>query len=173
MAYRTIQELIEQSSSFGKEDFIEIRKRLRTLRYTYSDIDTLTGKACAYFAKHAKKGDRIAIWGPNSPEWVVAFLGALRFGLVAVPIDFRTSKETASKFIAQTKPKLLIVSALLPIKGIVLEDFLKIISEFEPAKGNKIIPTDLAEILYTSGTTGIPKGVMLTHGNLISSISSM
>jgi acyl-CoA synthetase (AMP-forming)/AMP-acid ligase II len=135
-----------------------------------------------------RHGDRVAIWAPNSPHWIVAALAVARAGAVLVPLNTRLKgKEagfilrcsgarmllTVGEFLGTRYPELLADEALPSLGRIVLfagagatgEDwstFVARASDAPPVQAN-VVPGDLADIMFTSGTTGQPKGVMSTH----------
>lgn len=128
-----------------------------------------------------KKGDRAAIFAENSPEWCTAYMGIVSIGAIAVPLDAQYTKEEVGNLLRDSESKAIFTSkSLLPTvqeasKGLEID----IIRVDEPVPGSPalefpvIADEDLASLLYTSGTTGVPKGVMLTHGNLISNADAL
>jgi long-chain acyl-CoA synthetase len=106
----------------------------------------------------------------------VAFLGCVRAGVVAVPLDVRSAPDFVTRIMDRTSPKLAIVSrstqAQLPredLDTLLLEELEELMEETAPRQEEPAAaPDDIAELMFTSGTTGEPKGVILTHRNLVS-----
>jgi long-chain acyl-CoA synthetase len=121
-------------------------------------------------------GDRIAILSANSAEWVAAYLGVLHAGGVAVPLDTAYSAEQVAVVLADCDAQVIFVSARLePTARTAAADLprLRIVrldadvqTASAPAAQAPVSASATAAILYTSGTTADPKGVVLTHGNL-------
>lgn len=180
VSFSNYNEVIEYGSQrYPEKVAFEIKRGLRVDRFTYSQIDLLSRKFGRFLNdQKLQKGDRILLWGSNSPEWVIGFFGAIRFGFVVVPVDLKTSNAVANRFITQTKPKILFVSKSVDFKPSAsgrkltifpIEDLLPKIETLEKLTIVKISPDDLAEIIFTSGSTGFPKGVMIIHKNLSTS----
>lgn len=173
--FETLVELVESLPRF-KGIAISYHNGFRTFRYSYPELYTLVRKcASLYRALGLREGARIAIWGPNRPEWAIAYFGAVYAGMVPVPIDIQSTKEAAEAIVRHCDAELLVQSTLrkpfsLGIEAVTLEDMEFAIAGCAPAAAHKAHPNDMAEIVYTSGTTGDPKGVMLTHDNLVANV---
>lgn len=143
-----------------------------------------------------RKGDRVAIVHRNGPEFVISYFALNRLGAIAVPINFMVQKADELAYmlndcgavgaVTQTEflngltgaakkcaaLKALWVTDLQPKEGLpeVVRDYSELLAEpdVRPGDPDPAVETDTAAILYTSGTTGFPKGVMLTHRNLVS-----
>ena len=150
-----------------------------SLNYAES-LKKIEGIARWLHSKGIRRGDKVALTGKNIPEWVVAFLGILFAGGIVVPIDYQLKNEEIDVLIKSSGARMLFVDeekykrytdnqngldAIVSLKkgiGTYVYDLDGPEAEIEQA-----VETDLAAILYTSGTMGKPKGVMLTHQNMV------
>ena len=176
---QTITELIKNLKNQENNIAIINKTEFRTFKWTYKKLHTYIKKFSAFLQKNnIKKGDKIAILGPNSPEYVIAFLGSILNGTILVPIDIRSTDDFIEKITQQTQPKLFLTTKYKPTsirtKKVYLENLEHILEPIKPSKKQIVInQNDIVEIVYTSGTTGTPKGVILTHRNITSNINSL
>ncbi|MEH7073361.1 long-chain-fatty-acid--CoA ligase [Neobacillus drentensis] len=161
---------------------------------TYEELNKLVDCAASGLsAKGIRKGDRVALLLGNCPEFVIAYYGILRAGAVVVPINPAYTSGEISYILSNSQAKAVIAhSSLEPtistlreklehLKLIFYTDSIdsewtweQLIQETEDTfESTSINEDDLAVILYTSGTTGKPKGAMLSHRNMASNIASM
>jgi acyl-CoA synthetase (AMP-forming)/AMP-acid ligase II len=140
------------------------------LRLTFTDVvERIRCAAGAFADLGVGRGERVAIWAPNSAEWIIAAFGLLTAGGVLVPVNTRFKTEEAGDIIVRSGAK-----AVLVQKGFLGQDypapsgipvidlrseFLSQGSPFERA----VRGTDISDIIFTSGTTGRPKGAMMNH----------
>ena len=140
------------------------------LRLSYTQIaDRIRCAAGAFKDLGIDKGERVALWAPNSAEWMIAAFGLLTAGGVLVPVNTRFKSSEAADIIGRSGAKAVLVQKgflgqdYAPPAGVpvidVKSDFLASGSPF----ANDVSGTDISDIIYTSGTTGRPKGVMMNH----------
>ena len=177
---KTIADIVESFRDNPKIALVN-KTGYRTFKVTYAQLFEKVAKTASLLDRLGiKKGDRITIWGYNCPEWAVMFLAAASKGIIAVPIDFMALPEhvkkineiVSAKAIAHSEFKLALDTKA---HKIVLESLDKLTESLPPADiaGQNIDENDTLEIVFTSGTTGKPKGVILTHKNIISNIDAI
>ena len=144
--------------------------------YTYRDFERLSrGIAQALASNGIKKGDRVALLAENSPQWVIAWFGIVRAGAIVVPILNDFMPKQIANIIQHSGAKIVFASNKLKAKLVEISpepEIWDVSKDFEPSADSVELPAveadDLAMVVYTSGTTGISKGVMLSHRNILS-----
>ena len=178
---RNLGQLIRRAADrFGARTALLYKPGFRYQRWSYSQLWEQAGQVASLLQeKGLKKGDRLIIWGHNCPQWALALLGCARAGVIAVPIDLRSPMEFVQRVVSKTRPELAFVSRMMPqereglgLPEVRLEELDELCQGLPPCMDADVAPDDLAEIMFTSGTTGDPKGVMLTHGNLIANMEA-
>ncbi|MBX7453729.1 FadD3 family acyl-CoA ligase [Mycolicibacterium sp. 3033] len=167
MRYQTLPELVAGAADrFGDAEAVVDGP----LRLSFADLYNRIRCAAGAFADLGiVKGDRAAVWAPNSAEWIIAAFGLLTAGGVLVPVNTRFKSEEADDVIRRSGAKAVLVQqgflgreytapGGIPVID-VKSDFL---SSGTPLS-RPVDPNDISDIIFTSGTTGRPKGVMMNH----------
>jgi acyl-CoA synthetase (AMP-forming)/AMP-acid ligase II len=154
--YRSLRELLDASLEFGDQDYIVDGDHT----ISYAQHHAAVGAVAAWLASRGvSKGDRVAILGWNSIEWVVGFWATVSLGAIAVGINAWWSPAEVERALADCEPTL------------VLDDMTEVATAMAgpaaPLPDTPIDEDDPAVILYTSGTSGTPKGAVHSHRNVI------
>ncbi len=172
-----LNNILESFNSRGLRTAIIYRSGVRRHSYSYQDLYTMSCKMASLLrAEGVHPGDRVLIWGPNNPSWLFTFWGAVALGAVVVPVDFMSGIERAQSIVELSGAVFAIKSRLKPeslrgVKTLVLEDLELHLKNYEKCPDIwRPAPDDLCELVYTSGTTGAPKGVALSHKNLMANV---
>lgn len=150
----------------------------RRFSYAYNDLYEHSLRCASWLKrKNVKAGDKVLLWGPNSPEWLFSYFGIIATGAVVVPVDLKSSKRHAKiiaesadvKFVIKTKYK-----NDLELPSFYIENLQSAIQNQETIQSlPESKEEDLVELVFTSGTTGDPKGVMISHRNLVSNMQAV
>ncbi|HKB08572.1 MAG TPA: AMP-binding protein [Candidatus Polarisedimenticolia bacterium] len=169
---RNLLSYVEALPRFGEREAFLWREGVRWRRRTYADLHRrILSCAAALSAAGLRPGDAVLIQGPDGADWIEALLGTLWAGGVAVPLESATPDDLRARIAAKVGGRLLLsqrdVAPPAGARRIELGSW----AELAAAARDSSVdpgPEDRAEIIFTSGTTGDPKGVILTHGNLLS-----
>lgn len=169
-----------KSAAFHFPDQLAVIDENRQL--TYRQLDTEANQiACLLRELKVSPGDHVAICVPNSCSWIAFYFGILKSGAVAVTLPHSMTRNELTPVLEDCKPKILFtesaklkdigkhafISHTITDLGDTRYSFLTEDGDFFDALERE--PDDTAAILYTGGTTGVPKGVMLTHWNIMAS----
>jgi long-chain acyl-CoA synthetase len=160
------------------------RRGYRTASFTYGEVEAMArGLGREFEARGIAKGDRIMLWGENSAGWAAAFFGCALLGVVVVPIDNGSAADFALRVFQQVSAKLLVASprhlheclATRPSIAVLSLDDLAPDVDGQAAAWSDIAlgRDDILQIIFTSGTTAEPKGVVITHGNVLANIAPL
>jgi len=182
-ASRTLMGMARASVGEWLRDFLEhgsqcayVQKRgYRTERWTYREVASLAFRfAKELDSRGIEKGERVLLWGENCAEWVAAFLGCAAVGVVAVPMDDAATDDFARRVAREVGPRLTVCSrkhdeSEIGIASLILEDLRSAVTGNSdvPRNATPISHSDQLEIIFTSGTTAEPRGVVITHGNVL------
>jgi len=175
----SVADYLSDFQRLGNEQAYAERVGYRLIRWTYGDVAGLAFQfARELTARGIRKGDRLVIWGPNSAAWVAAFLGCANRGVIAVPMDDAASADFAVRVIQQVQAKLLVCSrdhAQLELPSLFLDEMHAPLQSrsSQALEPEKITSGDALQIVFTSGTTAEPKGVVITHGNVLSNVAPL
>lgn len=154
-------------------------KGVRRHATTYAELASMARRfAALLIEREIAAGERVLLWAENSAEWIAVFYGCLMRGVVIVPLDAAGSPSFAQKIIAEVTPRLIVGDAALlaqlpvelPCPRLMLEDLPAALPQSEAPAADGLNHETTLQILFTSGTTGDPKGIVITHGNVLSSI---
>ena len=186
--YNNIRELFYEKVKDRADEIFLISPGENTVEFTYTELKSLIKNTYSIFRRlELKNKDRINLIFHNSPEFLILYFSALCFGLTIVPINPDIAPKEMRYIISDSKSKVIFYSNTLEFKikniknldSVKLEKITSINDQEFSLKNednfeeNEISINDTAVIIYTSGTTGNPKGVILSHLNLLSDSKSI
>jgi long-chain acyl-CoA synthetase len=178
MARQSLVEFFAEYSARREETAFVFFRGFRIERWTYGRI----ASGAIRFARELESrgigtGDNVLLWAENCPEWLVAFWGCLLRGAVVVPIDKISTAEFAARVAAQVNAKLALCSIAVPaadvaVPVLALESLCETIAgqSTAPYASPQLSRNDPLEIVFTSGTTAEPRGVVISHANVLANI---
>jgi long-chain acyl-CoA synthetase len=195
--YRDLVELFETTTKRHETRVaMRIERDGRKEQYTYGDLRELSTRAAAFFAsKGIKSADRVILFSHNAPEWGITYFGVLKAGATCIPIDAESATSEVVNFASAGDAAAIVISQRL------LDEHDDLRAKLSTARLNdvriwtfdeiyelpsqdvedehiallpqRVSPQSVASLIFTSGTTGRPKGVMLSHRNLTSMVSML
>jgi long-chain acyl-CoA synthetase len=182
MARRTLLDFFADLSVTDGE-FIVFDDGYRTWSYSYRDVAAAARAFAARLRTHdIAKGQTVAVWGENRAEWIIALWGCLLEGVVLVPIDYRASAEFLTRVAGIVDARAIVVGDAVAADDVGGERPIWKMAELRDARESaafrleaeaapsQIAAEDTAEIIFTSGATSDPKGVIITHRNILANI---
>ncbi len=184
MAESIAEFFLENFRAHRHERACRQRRGFRTESFTYGEIlDMASAFARKLEARGIAKGERVMVWGENCAEWMAVFFGCALRGVVVVPMDDGSAADFAMRVFEQVQARLLVASrrhlhecaaAGHSISTLSLEDLMQTAG----AQPGSLPPAalgrdDVLQIVFTSGTTAEPRGVVITHGNVLANIAPL
>ncbi len=174
--------LVDFFSEFAdrETEFVVSDDGFRRWRYSYRQV-AQAARAFAVKLRAAEivKGDKILIWSENRPEWLAAFWGAVWCGVIVVPVDYRSSAEAMRNIARAVHPRAIAIGE--EVESAALGDGLPVwpLAEIDMSANAgeprippaAIGPDDAVEFVFTSGSTAAPKGVIITHRNIVADLA--
>ena len=185
MPRKNLLSLLADFVRYGGDAAVVQKRGYRREKLTYAELYANARSWDSVLAGHGvEPGDRILLWGPNSAEWVACFWGILLRGAVVVPMDAaaapdfiqRATKDAGVKLILRDRQQVELPGTP---PSIIINDLKDVTKSSVPSENSGADSCDtstrstIAEILYTSGTTAEPRGVVLTHGNFLANLEPL
>ena len=177
---QTLTDLFNTFEALGDKTAFVNRTGIRRQTVSYREFHDLALKMANLLAQQGvSAGDRVLLWGPNSSWWAIAYWGIILRGAIAVPVDFMSDPARAESIRSLTNASVVLQSRFKSERltqgvSILLENLPFLLEEIPPISQRAVAhPDDTAQLIYTSGTTGNPKGVILTHRNLVANMTQI
>lgn len=178
MERTNIASYVTDFTRWGNDIAFVHHSTLRPERWSYSRVAKLAWRVARELeARGIGRGDRVMIWGPNGAQWVAAFYGCLARGAIAVPLDEASTSDFVEKIAGQVEPRLLFASSnhvsppAIPTMGLTTIEESLAHHAADPYPHVAMDRDETAQIVFTSGTTATPKGVRITHFNVLSNVA--
>jgi len=174
--------LLNSFGRFAKDPSVVETRGYRRESLTYAQLRSNAFSWARVLAGYGVgPGDCVLLWGPNSSSWIAGFWAILLRGAVAVPMDASANLGFVQRIVREAQVRVILRDASQPIlpsgpPALVYNDLEAAmtssppLADSVPAPGEQASRTDVAEILFTSGTTSEPRGVVLTHGNFLANL---
>ena len=183
MARKSLVEFVWELDRRGTETAWAHHRGYRTERWSYAQTARMARRfACELEVRGVQRGDRVLLWGENCAEWVAAFLGCILRGAVAVPMDRTASRDFALRVAQETQARVIVAGRdLSPFCAsssaslLLFDELAQTVARHGDASYSPppLAHSDLAQLVFTSGTTAEPKGVAISHGNLLANLEPL
>ena len=175
-AAATMQELVHGLAAFGDRRALGLRRRHAAAWWSYARLHAESARLAALLAERGVgPGDRVALWAANGPEWAAAAFGTLLRGAVVVPVDADASAAAAARIVREVEAVLVLHDRELddPVLGVPPSACSGPTGRRRSGRRSRPPRSDdPAFVLFTSGSTRGPHGVVLTHRNLVAQVAS-
>jgi long-chain acyl-CoA synthetase len=178
MSRQNLASLVEDMRRRGRETAVVELRGVRHRRTSYGEIAELTGRVAAELRRREiGPGERVALWGESSAEWIAAFFGCVLRGVIVVPMDAAGSREFVERVVADTRARMVVGNAEL-LRGLnfdgvrfALEELSEVLPRGADFAVDPAVMLDAPfQIVFTSGTTSEPKGIVHSHRNVLASL---
>ncbi len=181
MPRQSLIDFLQEYPKHGRSTAFAERSGYRTSRWSYQQVAGLAAQCARELERvGVAPGERVLLWGRNSAEWVAAFFGCILRGAVAVPMDQGATPDFVHRVAQQVDAKLMFADRENPPLGdprpsISFELLQGAVSQHssQAYDSPSLSRGTVAQIIFTSGTTTEPKGVVITHGNILANLEAL
>ena len=175
------QNLVDLFCEFSRlpTEFLQYDSGYRSWKYTYAQVGLAARRFAARLSENnIRKGDKVVFWSENRPEWVAAFWGCVLAGVIVVPIDYRSSQRFLRHVQEIVGAHLLLVGEEVVLTSWSGQPPIWRLCDLEwtttdcKVQSVPVDKNDVVEIVFNSGATGEPKGVLITHRNILANTLS-